>query len=342
MNLIDRYITEVGKHLPVKSRSDIQAEIKSTLEDMLEDRVRTAGHPADDDLTKEILKEYGPPDKVAASYLPEHYLIGPKLFPIFALVLKIVLTVLTALAIAGFGIRFGMSAHTTQNFMSIFGKTLTEYITGLISAFGNIVFIFAILQWTLPASEFEDESKGKSWDPSDLEKELEPDAIGLWEPGLAIVLTVAALLVFNLYPQIIGLWILDGNNWTFIPALTSTFYRFLPLINLLWVLQIVLNVILLRQSRRTTLTRWFEVGLSLMSIVIAFLLLNGPTLVNLDATALSRVIQDPEPVAILSKLFSLLPIFVLVLVIVLEGIDIFNHLYRLLFKPVNNPLLRIK
>ncbi len=38
MNLIDRYIAEVGKHLPRKNRADIEAEIRSTLEDMLDER----------------------------------------------------------------------------------------------------------------------------------------------------------------------------------------------------------------------------------------------------------------------------------------------------------------
>ena len=34
---------EVGKRLPLKGRKDIEAELRSTLEDMLEDR---AGRPA--------------------------------------------------------------------------------------------------------------------------------------------------------------------------------------------------------------------------------------------------------------------------------------------------------
>jgi uncharacterized protein (UPF0216 family) len=38
MNLIDKYIAEVGKHLPRRNRSDIEAEIRSTLEDMLDER----------------------------------------------------------------------------------------------------------------------------------------------------------------------------------------------------------------------------------------------------------------------------------------------------------------
>ena len=48
MNLIDKYVAEVGKHLPLlKGREDIEKELKSTLEDMLEDRAGQAGRPRD-------------------------------------------------------------------------------------------------------------------------------------------------------------------------------------------------------------------------------------------------------------------------------------------------------
>jgi hypothetical protein len=44
MKLIDRYVTEVGKNLPlVKGRKDMENELRSTLEDMLEDRAQKAG-----------------------------------------------------------------------------------------------------------------------------------------------------------------------------------------------------------------------------------------------------------------------------------------------------------
>jgi hypothetical protein len=38
MSLIDRYIAEVGRQLPEKDRADIEAEIRSTLEDGIEER----------------------------------------------------------------------------------------------------------------------------------------------------------------------------------------------------------------------------------------------------------------------------------------------------------------
>lgn len=43
MNLIDKYIAEVGKHLLRKQRADIEAEIRSTLEDMIDERKQAKG-----------------------------------------------------------------------------------------------------------------------------------------------------------------------------------------------------------------------------------------------------------------------------------------------------------
>ncbi len=80
MNLIDKYIVEVGKYLPRKNRADIEAEIRSTLEDMLDER-KPADGPADEATVMELLKEYGSPREVAATYKTHQYLIGPRLFP---------------------------------------------------------------------------------------------------------------------------------------------------------------------------------------------------------------------------------------------------------------------
>src|SRR5512134_906098 len=103
MNLIDRYVAEVGRRLAlVKGRKDIENELRSTLEDMLEDRSRQAGRPRDEAMEIELLKEYGAPDKVAATYNPHPYLIGPRMFPLFIMILKIVI----------FGVAIGLTVVT--------------------------------------------------------------------------------------------------------------------------------------------------------------------------------------------------------------------------------------
>jgi len=78
MGLIDRYIAEVGRHLPEKDRSDIEAEIRSLIEDMLEERGRTV-KTADEKVRAETLEQLGDPQLLAAKYSPpKRYLIGPE------------------------------------------------------------------------------------------------------------------------------------------------------------------------------------------------------------------------------------------------------------------------
>jgi uncharacterized membrane protein len=102
MEFIDRYVQQVGRQLPRKKRRDIMAELQSTLVDTLEARV--GGEPSVDDEI-ELLKEFGPPQKVAASYWPEgQYLIGPRLYPLFRMVLGIVLLVFVIVQLVLFGV----------------------------------------------------------------------------------------------------------------------------------------------------------------------------------------------------------------------------------------------
>ena len=61
MGLIDRYVTEVGQNLPRKERADLEAEIRSLIEDTLEARSQAEGRAADENLMVEVLKEFGPP-----------------------------------------------------------------------------------------------------------------------------------------------------------------------------------------------------------------------------------------------------------------------------------------
>jgi hypothetical protein len=222
MKLIDRYVTEVGKSLVlVKGRKDIEKELRSTLEDMLEDRAQKAGKPVDEAMELELLKEYGSPDKVAETYNPHPYLIGPRLFPLFILLLKIVLGAVTL----GLTIATGMQiiSHPPVTIMELFtflGQAFLNLISAFIAAFGNIALIFALIERFAPTSKYEfgalhkvgnkitilqaaDEEE--EWDPAVLMKEPEPQEIKSWEPILAIVFTFIVISIFNFNRQWLSL-----------------------------------------------------------------------------------------------------------------------------------------
>ena len=198
MNLIDKYIAEVGKHLPRKQRADIEAEIRSTLEDMLEERNQADGEVSEAQVI-ELLKEYGAPREVAESYTGPNYLIGPRVYPTFELVTRIVMIVLFALALAGLGFGLAQSSLTGPEFLKTVGESALGLFGGLITAFGNIVLVFAILERVLPAKEFEEEEE---WDPAELAHEPDPDRVKFGEQIFETFFLVVFLVIFNLYPGV--------------------------------------------------------------------------------------------------------------------------------------------
>ena len=89
MDLLDRYLEAVKKHLPWQRQDDIIAELKANLEAQLEDKEIEQGRPLTASEMEAWLKELGAPMMVAARYQPQRYLIGPAIFPMYWYVLKI-------------------------------------------------------------------------------------------------------------------------------------------------------------------------------------------------------------------------------------------------------------
>jgi hypothetical protein len=304
MKLIDRYVTEVGRNLPlVKGRKDIEKELRSTLEDMLEDRASTTGRMRDEAMEIELLKEYGSPQTVAQTYNPHPYLIGPRMFPIFIMVLKIVITVISIVMTVLMGIKiFTLSPMAGPEFAQAVWNGLTGIVSAAIAAFGNIVLVFAILERYVPASELTLE-EASEWDPASLKKEPEPDEVKIWEPIFAIVFTFIAISIFNFSPQWLSIFIFSDDKTAFIPALTDAFFRWLPWINIAWVAEIVMNGMLIRAGRWTMSTRLFSIGIKIFQVVIGYFLLIGPSILGVTPEALQATgVFDVESAQTLGQL----------------------------------------
>lgn len=329
MNLIDRYVTEVGKHLPRKNRLDIEQELRSTLEDMLEDRSQETGRPVDEALVMELLREYGEPRKVAATYQTHPYLIGPRMFPTYTFVLKIVIFAVTlGLTIAAVVSLVGANMTSQELFQQMvdFGAGL---LSALVAAFGNVTLVFAILERTLPATEFGMQEE-KGWDPASLQKEPDVDQVKTAELIFEIIFVVAALIIFNLYPEIIGFNFSVDGEWVSIPVLSDAFFRVLPWINVVGALQIGLNVYLLRQQAWEAGTRISKMVLEALNIVIAVMLLSGPSLLNINTQAFTGTPIGPDTAETLVRVFAPLVPIILGIVIVVSGFEIIKMGYRLL------------
>jgi hypothetical protein len=88
MDLLERYLQAVGQHLSAGNREDVLAELRVNLLAEMDARVEEMGRPLTESEVAATLKAHGRPMVVAARYLPQHYLIGPAVFPFYLLTLR--------------------------------------------------------------------------------------------------------------------------------------------------------------------------------------------------------------------------------------------------------------
>ena len=311
MNLLDKYVAEVGKYLPRKNRVDIEAEIRSTLEDMLEERKQ--GQVVDDALVTSLLKEYGSPKKVASTYKTKQYLISPRMYPIFELVTRIVLIVLFAVSLFGLGVGLAKTGFSSADVLSQVGGWAAGLFSGLTAALGNIVLVFAIIERTQASKEFEKEAE--DWDPAELTLEPDPDQIKRADFIATIVFTVLGLVILNLYPDVIAIHTNTNGVWTSTPILTDAFFSFLPWINLMGIVQIGFSAFMLTQSEWKPITRILSMLVDVAGAVLAVVILTTPDIFSFSAETWGMV-EDPEAAKFLTQFFEFIPKMIAIIIVV--------------------------
>lgn len=308
--LFDRYVHEVGRRLPRKQREDVKKELISLLTDALQDRL-PAGEKTKDKATLEaaqvaILEEFGPPDKVAAQYTPPNrYLIGPRIFNIYLIVVACVagslslafLIILPLITIWG-------ETEPLLALGSWYVEILDDYLGIVLAGFGSVTLTFAILERILPESAlsaFRDEEK-EPWNPRDLPEIEDRTRVQIGGLIAETVLIVIVLTVFNFFPQWISLNFVASvddtpHRWFSIPLLADTFFTaYLPLLNLVWILNICLNLVLLRQGKWQLFTRLFDFALTIFGAIICYRMLIGPDILSMEAITPESLRQTLESI----------------------------------------------
>ena len=233
MELVDRYVYAVGRHLPRRGRADIETEIRSLIEDTLDGYAQKQGRNVDEEMVVAVLQEFGKPEEVAASYRSgKQYLVGPELFPIFKLVLTVVISVMSAFYLIGILIALGRAEDFWNTLLTIFSGRLPEYFSTMIGILGIIVIVFAVLERVLPEQAFVDD---EDWDPTQLEKVEEPNRINRAGLIISIVFLVIFLIWFNFFPRFVGIYVFADKDSGFISVLVDGYQALMPWINLWWI-----------------------------------------------------------------------------------------------------------
>jgi hypothetical protein len=89
MELLDRYLQAVRKHLPWQRQEDIIAELRANLESQLEEKQEELGRPLTPAESEEWIGGLGSPVQMAGHYQPQQYLIGPAIYPVYLYILRL-------------------------------------------------------------------------------------------------------------------------------------------------------------------------------------------------------------------------------------------------------------
>lgn len=194
--LIDRYIHQVGLYVRPKERGDIEAELRSQIQDQIEDRYGAT--PTRDEVAA-VLRHLGDPRTMAASYGGEQYLIGPTLYPFFQTVMRFGLVLVPVVV---------MIVRLVEAALSPDGANWVGVLIGVVLGALQAVAIFSTavvgIFWAIQQSgESLSVSAEKGFDPLKLPPVEEPTMVNRLESGLGIVSGGVVGLAF-LYCALVG------------------------------------------------------------------------------------------------------------------------------------------
>jgi hypothetical protein len=235
--LTDRYVWAVQRSLPERQRDDIDRELRGTIADTIDGK-RDAG-VSEATAERETIVELGDPYRLAAGYTDRPLqLIGPKVFPDYIRLLKVLYAIVLPIVFAA--VFLGQLLVTKGDIGGAFGSTIGVTIS-VAAHFGFwTTLVFALI-------ERSPDYKATAWNPDTLPQIPARGAIKLSDTiaGIVWYAIIAGAMVWS---QTVSIYRADDAAIPiFDPALGLWLAYFLALP----LLAIVFRVVLYRTRRWT-------------------------------------------------------------------------------------------
>ncbi len=265
MDIIDKYIYAIGKKLPYDSRDEIKRELKSLLLDEIDSSC--GENPSINDVEK-IIYEFGSPKQVAKRYKNDDAIISSIYTNLFFMISKIIIGSLTiafsTIFIINIISNWLTAAVVLENIIDLF----LNIFNSSLAAIGFLTVIF-ILITKFSNEQFLDLEE--DWSVDELEDiKLSPDKVSKVETIVDIFFTVLFLSILNIAPGVISVaergfeasGLKLGHNIN-----TSIFTTFLIFISIVWILEIIINIVKLLTGNTKKL-KMYEILVELFNFII--------------------------------------------------------------------------
>lgn len=266
---VDRYVYDVVRRLPKDQRADIEMELRALIDDMLE------GTAKDELAVDQVLQSLGNPAALARRYRDgESYVVGPENYDTYRLVLKIVLiSVLIGFVVSAVvGLLGDGNVATFKDGARFFGRTIAGGLVSLVTAFGFVTLIFAVMDRQKVRLETKDAA---SWTPASLPPV--PDRRALIKRGdtvveIVFILIFGGILLFA--PRLFGAWVEEGGQLRSIPLFNLDIWHItMPLMLLGIGIALIEGIAKLIIGRYTFTVALFNAVSGLANLFIAVILL---------------------------------------------------------------------
>jgi len=292
MNLIERYLYQVEKYLPKKSRSEIINELRSLILEQLEDQ---SIDPSDEEQVAALLKDFGEPRIVAASYGKQDGVIAKELIPLFYFVIRIVVYTLpiTLLFVSMIDYFSNNESYAVVELILSMLFNIPSIIMSVMSSIGFIFLIFAGISHSISCEEI-DELKVPEFDPLKLPNiPTSIYKISIFESIISILGSILFLYLLNYQQGLIAIYFDDTRY----PLLNENFNQILTFINIGAIIQIIISTIHLYLRQKTFISKTIEYMHTVYSAIILFVLATTPIF--------NDVLIDGYDLSIVPKIFTI-------------------------------------
>jgi len=240
--LVERYVHQVGRYLPPKERAEIEAELRSQIQDQLDDRYE--GSPSEADVAS-VLAEFGDPRQMAVSYSSQQYLVGPELYPFMMMVLRYGWLLVPAIVV--FLNIFGALVSSQQNtLLGLLIETVIAALQATLIFSAVVVLFFAIMQHS--GVELDDlDDKEKAFNPLALPEVDDPGVVDRVEAAFGLAIGTIVVLVLLYWLQVGGLTLRFNLNDPGEVIPVSVLWLILLIIFVIG--QVILQLLVLRRNR---------------------------------------------------------------------------------------------
>jgi hypothetical protein len=283
MSLIDRYIAEVGRHLPEKDRSDIQAEIRTMVEDMVEEREEPA-KAADEKAVTETLEQLGDPQLLASKYSPpKRHLIGPEWYEGYIKVLQRVLfTAVPVFAAVTFILAL---TRDPLDFVNAVGEAVGGAFNVGVQILFWVTLVFVFLERSGETPDEPQKPGARTWTVAQLPEMPRTRQISIAETVMNIAVDLF-LLIWILLPLLMR----SEELSTAVPFLHPNLWRFwLPVFFVLTGLTVIHEVFKLKIGNWTP-------GLTVTNVILALI-----WIIYIAALVITQDVINPDFLAMLDR-----------------------------------------